>query len=180
MLWYFWKSATLTAPPAFSVNLSQSRLKLSYRIDQVPARARYQTETCQNQGWVQKYQKIINRGGTKSWILKPQVNFNVTPIYKNREKRIFVFCVHLDPPHWPSNFENHHYRVKNQNCRRPLEWPIKTSAREALGQWKKTRAQSDLPVLKKNPKNPLKILLFRKVVFSGGFWDFSLVNPNEL
>ena len=35
------------------------------------------------------------------------------------------------------NFENPHYRVKIQSCRRPIEWPIKTSAREALGQWRK-------------------------------------------
>ena len=30
--------------------------------------------------------------------------------------------------------ENPQCRVKNQRCRRPIEWPIKTSAREALRQ----------------------------------------------
>ena len=50
-----------------------------------------------------------------------QVNSIVTPIYKNREKIIFEFEVRLDPPHSPSKFENHHVRVKNQNCRRPIE-----------------------------------------------------------
>ena len=77
------------------------------------------------------------RGGTKSWIWKTQVNSIVIPIYKNREKRIFEFGVRLDPPHWPSKFENHHVRVKFQNCRRPIEWPIKTCARRALSLWKR-------------------------------------------
>ena len=96
------------------------------------------------------------------------MNFNVTPIYKNREKRIFVFCVHLDPPHWPSNFENHHYRVKNQNCRRPLEWPIKTSAREALGQWKKLELNRTYQFGEKSQK-PSKIPSY---IYSGIFGWF--------
>ena len=66
-----------------------------------------------------------------------QVNSIVTPIYKDREKRIFEFGVRLDPPHWPSKFENHHVRVKFQNCRRPIEWPIKTCARRALSLWER-------------------------------------------
>ena len=76
-------------------------------------------------------------GGTKSWIWKTQVNSIVTPIYKNREKRFFEFGVRLDPPHWPSKFENHHVRVKFQNCHRPIEWPIKTCARRALSLWER-------------------------------------------
>ena len=107
------------------------------------------------------------------------MNFNVTPIYKNREKRIFVFCVHLDPPHWPSNFENHHYRVKNQNCRRPLEWPIKTSAREALGQWKKLELNRTYQFGEKSQK-PSKNTLIYIVVFSGGFWDFSTFKKSSM
>ena len=121
------------------------------------------------------------RGGTKSWILKPQVNFNVTPIYKNGGKRIFVFSIHLDPPHWPSNFENHHYRVKNQNCRRPLEWPIKTSAREALGQWKKLELNRTYQFGEKSQKPSKNAHIYMWEGFGGFFGFFSeLVSPIEL
>jgi len=48
--------------------------------------------------------KYLSRGGNQIWMLKPQVNFNVIPIYKSREKRIFEFGDRLHPPHWPSRF----------------------------------------------------------------------------
>ena len=45
----------------------------------------------------------VSRGGDlqdKSQLFDgSQVNSIVTPIYKNREKRIFEFGVRLDPPH---------------------------------------------------------------------------------
>ena len=92
-----------------------------------------------NQGIFEACLKFLahGRGGTKSWIWKTQVNSTVTPKYKNREKRFFEFGVRLDPPHWPSKFENHHVRVKFQNCRRPIEWPIKTCTRRALSLWER-------------------------------------------
>ena len=74
-------------------------------------------------------------GGTKSWIWKTQANSIVIPIYKNREKRIFEFGDRFDPPHWPLKFENPHYRVKNQSCRKWVVWPIKTCVRRALSLW---------------------------------------------
>ena len=46
------------------------------------------------------------------WMLLPQVNFDVIPIYKNGGKRIFEFGDRLNPPHWPPKFENHHYGAK--------------------------------------------------------------------
>ena len=44
------------------------------------------------------------------------VNFNVFPIYKNREKRMFEFGDRLNPPHWPHTMKNHYIRVKDLNC----------------------------------------------------------------
>ena len=56
---------------------------------------------------------------------------HTSPIYKNGGTIFFEFCDLLNPPHWPQKFENPHHGVKNQNCHRPIEWPIKTSEREA-------------------------------------------------
>ena len=51
----------------------------------------------------QPARQYIIRGGDlqdKSQLFDgSQVNSNVTPIYKDREKRIFEFGVRLDPPH---------------------------------------------------------------------------------
>ena len=102
-----------------------------------------------------------------------QVNSIVTPIYKNREKRIFEFGDRFDPPHWPSKFENHHVRVKIQNCRRPIEWPIKTCARRALSFWERFQLNRTNQLGEKSKKPP-EMMLFWKTVFSGGFLDFSL------
>ena len=59
------------------------------------------------------------------------------------------------------------YRVKNQSCCRPLEWPIKTSAREALGQWKKLELNRTYQFGEKSQKPSKKALIYI-VVFSGG------------
>ena len=115
---------------------------------------------------------IYSRGGTKSWIWKTQVNSIVIPIYKNREKRIFEFGVRLDPPHWPSKFENHHVRVKFQNCRRPIEWPIKTCARRALSLWERFQLNRTYQLGEKSKKPP-ENTVFQKSSISGGFLDFS-------
>ena len=112
-------------------------------------------------------------GGTKSWILKHQVNFNVTPIYKDWGKRIFEFGVRLNPPHWPSNFENHHYRVKNQSCRKLYRWVSKPIRRKIQNQWKKlelNRAHQ----LREKSKKPPENTFFKKSEILGGFLDFSL------
>ena len=53
-----------------------------------------------------------DRGGNQMWMLLPQVNFDVIPIYKNGGKRIFEFGDRLNPPHWPPKFENPHYGAK--------------------------------------------------------------------
>ena len=113
------------------------------------------------------------RGGTKSWILKPQVNFNVTPIYKNWGKRIFEFGVRLNPPPWPSNFENHHYRVKNQSCRKLYIWVSKPIRRKIQNQWKKLELNRAHQLREKSKKPPENTFL-KKSDISGGFLDFSL------
>ena len=47
----------------------------------------------------------------------------------------FSFCqkMRLTPCTW--GLKNRYVRVKNQNCRRPMVWPIKNWARRALSQW---------------------------------------------
>ena len=115
----------------------------------------------------------LARGGTKSWILKPQVNFNVTPIYKNWGKRIFEFGVRLNPPPWPSNFENHHYRVKNQSCRKLYRWVSKPIRRKIQNQWKKLELNRAHQLREKSKKPPENTVL-KKSDILGGFLDFSL------
>ena len=100
------------------------------------------------------------RGGTKSWILKPQVNFNVTPIYKNWGKRIFEFGVRLNPPHWPSNFENHHYRVKNQSCCKLYIWVSKPIRRKIQNQWKKLELNRAYQLREESKKPPENTFFF--------------------
>ena len=56
-----------------------------------------------------------NRGGTKSWFSKTQVNSIVVPIYKTRGKRIFGFSTRLNPAHLTWSFA---FLTKNRlkNC----------------------------------------------------------------
>ena len=75
----------------------------------------------------------------------------------------------------PPKFENAHYRVKIQNCCRPMAWPIKTCARRALSQWKKNYLNRTYQLGEKSPKPP-KNTLFRKVTFRVVFWIFLLSN----
>ena len=123
---------------------------------------------CQLEPW--------GRGGDhrdKNWLFESiQVNSIVIPIYKNREKRIFEFGDRFDPPHWPSKFENHHVRVKIQNCRRPIEWPIKTCARRALSLWERFQLNRTYQLGEKSKKPP-ENTVFQKSSISGGFLDFS-------
>ena len=50
--------------------------------------------------------------------------------------------------------ENPHYGVKNQNCRRPMVWPIKTCARRALSQRKKLELNRTYQFREKSKKPP--------------------------
>ena len=122
------------------------------------------------------YKQCFNQGGDlqdKSQLFDgSQVNSIVTPIYQNREKRIFEFEVRLDPPHSPSKFENHHVRVKNQKCRRPIELPIKTCARRALSLWERFQLNRTYQLREKSKKTP-ENTVFQKSSISGGFLDFS-------
>ena len=49
---------------------------------------------------------------------------------------------------------NPHYRVKIQNCRRPMVWPIKTCARRALSQRKKLELNPTYQLREKSKKPP--------------------------
>ena len=57
----------------------------------------------------------------------------IRPGKKEFVNLVTVLNLHIDHKY----FENHYLRVKNQNCRRPMVWPIKTWARRALSQWEK-------------------------------------------
>ena len=50
--------------------------------------------------------------------------------------------------------ENPRYGVKNQNCRRPMVWPIKTCARRALSQRKKLELNRTYQLREKSEKPP--------------------------
>ena len=62
---------------------------------------------------------------------------------------VTVLTLHIDR----QIFENHYVRVKNQSCRRPIEWPIKTNAREALSQWKKNKPNQTYQLGQKSSMN---------------------------
>ena len=49
---------------------------------------------------------------------------------------------------------NPHYRVKIQNCRRPMVWPIKTCARRALSQREKLELNRTYQLKEKSKKPP--------------------------
>ena len=91
--------------------------------------------------------------------------------YKTFDLKDYMVFVKKKPQPAKLLFRFPHYRAKNQSCRRPLEWPIKTSAREALDQWKKTRAQSDLPVWRKIQKPPKNSASLKSSIF-GVFFIF--------
>ena len=76
------------------------------------------------------------------------------------------------PSAWPQKFETTHYGVKNQNCRRPIEWPIKTCARRALSLWKRFQLNRTYQLGEKSKKPP-ENTVFQKSSISSGFLDFS-------
>ena len=78
-----------------------------------------------------------SRGGSQPWLFKLQVEITVTIDKNHGYKKIFRKFHLFDPPPGVWKFENPHYRVKNQSFCTPIEWPFKTSAREAESQWKK-------------------------------------------
>ena len=99
----------------------------------VPARAPEGREGRRQEAW--------SRGGNQMG----KSNFSIIPKWillsfqyiitgeKEFLNLVTVLTLHIDR----QIFENHYVRVKNKSCRRPIEWPIKTSAREALSQWRK-------------------------------------------
>ena len=88
-----------------------------------------------------KWNLAVSRGGT----YKTKVNFLMVPRWillslqyirtggKEFLNLVSVLTLHIDPQY----LTNHYIRVKYQNCRRPMVWPIKTCARRALSQRKK-------------------------------------------
>ena len=91
------------------------------------------------------YQLLAPYGALRGGTNKTKVNFFMVPRwillslqYIRMGKKEFlnlvtVLTLHIDPQY----LKNHYIRVKNQNCRRPMVWPIKTCARRALSQRKK-------------------------------------------
>ena len=69
---------------------------------------------------------------------------------------------------------NPHYRVKIQNCRRPMVWPIKTCARRALSQRKKLELNRTYQLREKSKKPPERWVSFYCPLFvCVGFWSCS-------
>ena len=78
-------------------------------------------------------------------------------------------------PHSPSGHDKVlYYMVKNQNCRRPIVWPIKTCARKGTKPKKTELAQSGLPILRKVQKTNWKFWFSGDWFFQVGFGVFSL------
>ena len=67
-------------------------------------------------------------------------------------KKIFWKFHLFNPPPGVWKFENPHYKVKNESCRKLYIWVSKPIRRKIQNQRKKNRAQSDLPVKRKIPK----------------------------
>ena len=63
---------------------------------------------------------------------------------------VTVLTLHTDPQY----LKNHYIRVKNQSCRRPMVWPIKTCARKALSQPKKNWLNRTYQLREKSKKLP--------------------------
>ena len=75
----------------------------------------------------------------------------------------------------PPKFENPHYRVKIQNCRRPMVWPIKTCARRALSQRKKLELNRTYQLREKSEKPPERTGFLKTGSF-GWFFGFFFLN----
>ena len=86
---------------------------------------------------------------------------------------VTVLTLHIDPQY----LKNHYIRVKNQNCRRPMVWPIKTCARGALSQWKRI-SSIGLTSYDQNPKNSWKFKLNQRLF--RWHWNFATLPRNEL
>ena len=87
------------------------------------------------------------------------------------KKISFMSHIGLVPHHFL--FEQSHYKVKIQNCCRPIMSHIKICRRVPLNQWKKNWANWVIMwwVMSKKPS---KNNLFIKMMFLEGFLDFSL------
>ena len=83
------------------------------------------------------YATPIYRGGKHYENFRVPQILLVGPIWRCFGQKITPVGRFLVPFRQYQKFGFPYCRAKNQSCRRPLEWPIKTSAREALGQWKK-------------------------------------------
>ena len=120
-----------------------------------------------------------SRGGNQIWMLKPQVNFNVIPIYKSREKRIFEFGDRLHPPHWPSRFSKSLCKGQKSKLSQTygMTYPdVGEKGNKPLG---KELAQSGNTSWEKNPKNTRKYLFPRKKNFRVVFWIFLLTGKPD-
>ena len=115
----------------------------------------------------------LSRGGNQIWMLKPQVNFNVIPIYKNREKRIFEFGDRLNPPHWPPIFEKSLYKGQKSKLSQTYGVTYQNVCEKGTKPTKKDSVQSGLPVKRKIQKTTRKYHFPRKWYFQVVFWIFS-------
>ena len=112
-------------------------------------------------------------------MLKPQVNFNVIPIYKNREKRIFEFGDRLNPPHWPPIFEKSLYKGQKSKLSQTYGVTYQNVCEKGTKPTKKELAQSDLPVRRKIQKTTRKYHFRRNWSFWVVFWIFLLTGKSD-
>ena len=117
--------------------------------------------------------------GNQIWMLKPQVNFNVIPIYKNREKRIFEFGDRLNPPHWPPIFEKSLYKGQKSKLSQTYGVTYQNVCEKGTKPTKKEWAQSGLPVKRKIQKTTRKYHFLGMWYFWVVFWIFLLTGKPD-
>ena len=124
------------------------------------------------------YATPIYRGGKHYENFRVPQILLVGPIWRCFGQKITPVGRFLVPFRQYQKFGFPYCRAKNQSCRRPLEWPIKTSAREALGQWKKLELNRTYQFGEKS-KKPSKTFPHIYMGIFGGFWGFfsKLVSP---